>query len=172
MTIDWAQRPHHPAVDWSDHARYGRRWKVRVHCPDCPDARFLESQLVASLIRAGKFTGRCTAHQHSAERKNRLERPPHPAVNWDPVMAGRNRKVRVTCPGCSSMRVMFAGPVAAKVRAGTFTGLCLPRSPNGRKHEWVILRPGRKLDPVKWYGPVTLASGNPADASPYDPMRG
>ncbi len=67
---------------------------------------------------------------------------------------------------------MFAGPVAAKVRAGTFTGLCLPCSPNARKHEWVILGPGRKLDPVKGYVRVTLAAVNPADAWLYDTMRG
>jgi len=166
------ERPAHPAVDWSSEIPRGKRWQVLVQCPECLQPRYKESTFVMSCIRSGALTGRCTRHKPHGEWKSRMKRPFHPAVDWNPVMVGRHRRIRVTCPSCESTRTAQAGAVAAKIRAGGFSGLCLPCSPRAKKREWVTLSPGRKIEPSKGYVRLSLEAIDPADIWLYDAMRG
>lgn len=160
-------------VDWSSEIPLHRnRWQVLVQCPECAESRYAESVWTASRIRSGTFTGLCVAHKPNSEHANRMERLPHPAIDWSPVMVDRHRKIRVTCPACGSVRTTFPGPVAAKMRDGKFTGLCLPCSPRAKKREWVTLSPGRRIEPGKGYIRLSRAAIDPADLWLYDAMRG
>ena len=166
-------RPPHPLVDWASEIPLHRnRWQVLVRCSECGQSRYLESIHVVTQIRAGEYSALCTHCKWPGEQlKSRMERPPHPAVDWNPVIVGRHRRIRITCPACGIMRTVGAGPVSAKVRAGKFTGLCLPCSPNAQKREWLTLGPGRKVDPSKGYVRLSLAAIDVSDVWLYDAMR-
>lgn len=172
--------PQHPAVDWSTLRLIPgtRRSDVLVKCPGCPTPRRLDASLVRSRINSTKFnfTGTCIIHKE-LQRRSRLPRPAHPAVEWNNIQkvkdgTGYASRVPVTCPKCSRTRLGQTGSIAAHIRNGRFTGLCLPCSPNAQKREWKLLGPGRRIDPVKGYIRLTAVAIAPSEMHLYEGMKG
>jgi hypothetical protein len=170
--------PNHHAVDWSTLESCPGGSTVVITCPWCGSARRDPAGQVKYRILKGTFTGYCYRDRLvSKQRRDRLPRLDHPAVDWDAtkvISNGRQRLTRVcvTCPDCKASRWISPGPVAAKIREGKFTGRCLDCSPNQRKREWVTLSPGRKLDPMKGYIRLGLAAITAEDLALYDALRG
>lgn len=181
--------PQHPTVDWLITRRdAANRLEVAVTCPVCNKQRFCNAGLVRYRVKNGTFNGRCYRDRlFQVERRvtkygPRKPRPPHPAVDWTdtkvlPVPGPGFKqhhltRVGIVCPSCKQKRYTHPGQVAAKIREGRFSGLCLPCSPNARKREWVVLSPGRKLDPVKGYIRLGAEAIAPEDMWLYDAMRG
>lgn len=163
----------HPAIDWSD-TRRRRKPEVAVTCPTCGAKRFWEIWTLQNRLRQGTFTGYCRAHR--VGRPQTAKRPSHPAVDWAdtptlPIGQRRLTRVAVVCPACKQRRYAATGSVAAHIRAGRFTGLCLLCSPNAPKREWIRLGPGRKLDPVKGYVRLSLEAVAPEDHWLFLAMR-
>jgi hypothetical protein len=170
--------PTHPAVDWTQTERRGYRLMVQVTCPWCHEVRFCDGPDTRRRIRQEVFTGFCYKDRLIQKpRADRLPRMPHPAVNWTDtklVIDGHQRVTRVatTCLGCGVKRYVQTGALAAKIRAGRYSGLCLSCSPNARVREWAILGPGRKLDPVKGYVRLGLEAIQPEEHWLWHAMKG
>ncbi len=133
---------------------------------------------VRNRIKTGMFTGYCYKDRLlQRPRADTLPHLDHPAVDWNEksiISHGRQRLTHITvvCPKCRQKRHARPNLVAAKIRAGKFTGLCLPCSPNARKREWVTLSPGRKLDPSKGYIRLGKEAIPPHEWHYYQAMRG
>lgn len=150
-----------------------------TRCPYCNRERFEDVSQLVARIRKGTFTGLCYADRGiGTTHSDRLARPDHPAVQWDQatlvvIPNGRRlTKVTIICPRCETPRLASPSPVAAKIREGKFTGLCLTCSSHAPKSEWVVLGPGRKYDPDgKGYIRLGRAAISDTDLWLYDAMR-
>jgi hypothetical protein len=169
----------HPAVDWSRLEHRDGITHVLVTCQWCRVTRWQPAGLVKYRVLRGTFTGYCYRDRLlTKERRDRLPRPDHPSIEWDVtrlVTTGRQRvtRVRATCPKCRKHRWVPPGAVAAKIRTGRWTGECLACSPNARKREWIVLSPGRRLDPKKGYVRLQLEGvPDPADHRLWYMMKG
>jgi hypothetical protein len=97
--------------------------------------------------------------------------PQHPAVNWTRVLVGSRNHVRVTCPRCGETRLRLPQSIAAYVRKGSFSGLCLPCSPQAKVNKWTNLEDGRRVDP-EGYVRLGKAAIPAEDLWLYDGLRG
>lgn len=165
--------PLHPDVDWSRTRKHKGRTEVWIVCSICGKGRFFDAGSTRYRIKLNQFSGVCFRDRLiGTSRRVRLERPPHPAVDWEHLQAvDRRTCVPVTCPTCGVTRMAAPGPVAAKIRDGGFTGKCLGCSGFAAKREWVVLGPGRKIDPAKGYVRLSREAITPADLSLFDAMR-
>ena len=118
------------------------------------------------------FTGRCINHMRPKGHADAQRRPSHPQVDWDDIaFIDRMSRVAITCPTCEVKRYVSCGPLGARLRAGKFTGLCLPCSPSAQKREWTTLGPGRKVEPSKGYVRLGRVAISADELWLYDAMR-
>lgn len=173
--------PDHPAVDWKSERVGADGWsEVLVQCPECPSPRWVHSCKIAQRIKVGTCTGRCKEHPKKQEPKfregNMYPHAEHPAIDWEtlefrPVWGGaRMRHVQVTCLMCGDKRWVQPGVVAKAVAVGTFSGKCSSCLGRKRKHRWIILSPGRKIQP-NGYVQVGGRAVAPEDRWLFDAMR-
>jgi len=172
------ERLPHPAVDWNTVYRAENgRLLVQTTCPYCHKKQFDDAGQVAYRIRKGTYTGYCYKDRLlNKVRVDRLERPAHPQVDWDDteivlVKGQRLTHVRITCPDCGQKRLKSPGPIAAKIRQGKFTGRCIPCSGFEKKHDWVNLGQGKKIEPVKGYIRLGRAAIAQEDLWLYEAMK-
>lgn len=178
MTKRYVEGPEHPAVDWDRTQRFKGKLHVIVTCPWCKKERWEYASQARYRVAKGVFTGYCYADRLiGIERRDRRERPPHPAVDWTDLelvnLKGRRlTHVGVTCPKCHTRRLCHIGFVAKAIRLGRYTGDCLTCSPNAKKREWISLGPGRRIEPAKGYIRLSREAIAAEDVWLYDAMRG
>lgn len=152
-------KPENPLVDWTNVSKNNRRQAmVEVTCPVCLKKRMCGAYDVARRIREGKFTGHC-ADDHvigTIRSDNKTGRLPHPSVDWSKTQVfqtGKQRinKVEITCPICGEIRWGHIQWVASAIAKNTFTGKCVKCGSCAKKRDWLILSPGRRIEPSKGY---------------------
>lgn len=172
-------QPEHPQVNWFILSRDKRQHvTVEVTCPICGQTRMCAAYDVARRVREGKFTGRCAADRTVGKMRsdNYIGRQPHPAVDWSNMqlqVVGKQRTnhVRVTCPICNESRWGQVQVIAAAIAKGNFTGKCVKCGSNAKKRDWLMLSPGRKIDPAKGYVRLNRSAVAPEDLWLWDGLK-
>jgi predicted RNA-binding Zn-ribbon protein involved in translation (DUF1610 family) len=172
-------QPEHPQVDWSTRTRDGQgRTLVEVTCPVCGEIRMRSAYDVARRIRDGKFDGRCLADSTVGKIRadNTIGRQPHPSVDWSnttliTVDRQRVNHVHVTCPICGESRWGQVQVIANAIAKGHFTGKCVKCGSNAKKRDWLVLSPGRKIEPAKGYIRLSRHAVPPQDLWLWDGLK-
>lgn len=172
-------QPEHPQVDWTTKARDERgRMTVQVTCPICNKTRLRSAYDVARRIREGKFDGRCLADSTIGKIRsdNQIGRQPHPAVDWSNIRLiansiQRTSYVLVVCPICNESRWCQVQIVAHAIAGGGFTGNCIKCGSNAKKRDWLVLSPGRKIEPSKGYVRISRHAVSPEDQWLWDGLK-
>lgn len=173
-------KPEHPSVNWLNMSKNHKgQATVEVTCPVCQKKRFCSAYDTGRRIREGRFTGHCAA-DHVVGRirsDNIIGRLPHPAVDWSKtkiIQADRQRvnHVQITCPICGEVRYGQVQWVANAIAKNTFSGKCVKCGSNAKKRDWLLLSPGRKIEPSKGYVRLSKHAVAPEDQPLWIALKG
>lgn len=169
----------HPQVDWTTLGKNKNgQLVVQVTCPICNQKRFCSAYDTTRRIKEGTFNGRCHADRTVGKMRsdNTVGRLPHPCVDWTAtrlmiVKGQRLNHVSVTCPICHEQRWNQITSTAIAIHKGVFTGKCIKCGSNAKKRDWLILSPGRKIEPSRGYIRLNRHAVPPDEQWLWDALR-